>query len=736
MSLSATAQNERVVALEEVVVTATKRSESLQDVPMTITVLTEEDIRQAGITKPSDFLNSIPNVTFLQDSTGESFVNIRGQTSSRNSDPNVAIVVDGVTMSSMRTFYQDLLDVEQIEILKGPQSALYGRNAAAGAIIINTKPPSDELEGSVSLGAGNFNSSSFQASLGGPISDTLKFRVSASTKDTDGPWTGVNSGEKVARYTPKMGRVRLLYEPNENMSVDFKYGTERTKGGSLSAANAQVVGLPIGSFPATELDANFADMPFVTNVTGLFDQTYHESTLKVDYNFGSMVLTSITSWTDLDTYWGGDVPPYIPDTGMPGSALSGYSYLDENISQEFRLTSETDSNLQWQIGMYALSFKRDQYSEFNDDLFGSVPATRNKIDGPEALQPTTSFGNQYYTTDSTAVFANIQYDITDTLQVRLAGRYDKEERDVEERAPDEINPYTGQNYNLCVELTGRSKNECRSSNEFEQFQPKVVLSWSASSNINLYASYGEGFKAGGFNPLGGREAIIAAAIASGQDASSVYVEESYDKELSESLELGAKLQFLDNRLSINFAAFQTDIEGAQQYEFVPTVGLQTTVSIDEVEVRGFDLDFKAALPGQITVFGGYGYTDGEIKNFAANPIFNGNVAPNSFKYNAILGAIATIDLPRDFTLTPRVEWNRLGPIWWDIANSPGTKRDPVDLLKARVTLASEDGWEFSVWGDNLTDEKYFKQVVAIINTFTVNFQAPTRTYGVEISKRF
>src|SRR5450631_4328135 len=175
--------------LEEIVVTATKRNENLLRVPVIVNVLTAKDIQAAGITRSSDFLNSIPNITFQEDNTGETFINIRGQTSSRNSDPNVAIVVDGVALTSMRDFNQDLFDVKQIEVLKGPQSALYGRNAAAGAIVITTQPPSSTFEGTATVSRGNFDTSRFSGSVSGPITDSLRFRAAMSIRDTQGPFT-------------------------------------------------------------------------------------------------------------------------------------------------------------------------------------------------------------------------------------------------------------------------------------------------------------------------------------------------------------------------------------------------------------------------------------------------------------------------------------------------------------------------------------------------------------------
>jgi len=243
--------------LEEVVVTATKRSETLIEVPAMVSVLTAEDIQAAGIARSADFLNSTPNVTFQEDNTGETFINIRGQTSTRNSDPNVAIVVDGVTLTSIRSFNQDLYDLQQIEVLKGPQSAIYGRNAAAGAIVITTKRPSEEFEGSVTAAVGNFGTTRFGGSVSGPISDAWSYRAAMSFRDTEGPFTNSTTGEKVMRTTPTLGRVRFLYEPDDRLSVDIKLGMSQTRGGTL-AYQAQFVGLPIGNYPGTELDANFA----------------------------------------------------------------------------------------------------------------------------------------------------------------------------------------------------------------------------------------------------------------------------------------------------------------------------------------------------------------------------------------------------------------------------------------------------------------------------------------------
>jgi len=717
-------------ALEEIMVTATKRSENLVKVPMSITVFTDKDLAAAGIYRASDFLSSTPNVTFMEDNTGETFINIRGQTSSRSSDPNVAIVIDGVTLTGVRAFNQDLYDVKQIEVLKGPQSALYGRNAAAGAIVITTEPPSDEFEGRATFGRGNFNTSRATGYVSGPISDTLKFRVAGSYRTTDGPFTNSTTGEKVNRATTTLGRARLLYEPNDKLKVDLKLGGVQTTGGTL-AYQTQFVGLPLGNFPGTELDSNNTDIPWVTNIWGVYDEKVWDATLKVDYDFGFANFTSISGINEVDAFFGGDLPPYLPDTGSPGALVASYSFNDRNYSQEFRLTSPSDQRFRWQVGFYYLQFNRGQYNELNVDTLGAVPATRGVIDPITSAQPTATFNKERYRTKSYAPFASFQFDVTSQLHLNLAGRYDTEKRKVAEVAPDQINPITGGNENLCIQLTGRAFADCHDARTFKQFEPKASISYDFSDNGSVYASYGKGFKSGGFNPIGTREAVIAAAESLGQPASSVYVQDKYDKEVSTSYEVGTKLRLFNQRLALNAAVFKTDIDGAQQFEFIPTVGLQTTSSIDKTTIKGFDFDFNAILPTGLILSGGYGYTDGEVKKFTGNPTFEGNVAPGSFKYTINLVATQTFDLTDYYKLTPRIEFNRYGKIWWNVANTPGTARKPLNLLDARLTLAGGDRWQIAAYGNNLTNEKYFQIVVPILSVFAVDYRGSTRTYGIE-----
>ena len=254
--------------------------------------------------------------------------------------------------------------------------------------------------------------------------------------------------------------------------------------------------------------------------------------------------------------------------------------------------------MRWQVGLYGLRFDRDEYNELNVDTLGAVPSTCNRIDGPDTPQPTAVFGHQDFQTTSYAVFGSIQYDITDRLRLNVAGRYDDEERKYREATPDEINPFSGTSYNLCVQLTGLLVGECEDSKKFNEFEPKVSLSYDITPDVSTYVSYGEGFKSGGFNPKGSRQALIDATEAAGLLTDNIYLQDQYDKEVSKSRELGAKLRLLDRRLSINAAVFDTTIDGAQQFQFILMVRPADDDQRRQSEEQGLRLRLRGALAGR------------------------------------------------------------------------------------------------------------------------------------------
>src|SRR5262245_62816596 len=223
-SPSATATNE----LEEIVVTSRKRDESSLNVPIAVNAYSSADIQTIGIERPQDYIDLTPNMSMVQtQNQGTTFVTVRGISQARNSEPSVAVLIDGVQMANPSQFNQELFDIDTIQVLKGPQGALYGRNAIGGAIIINTKTPSDVFQGNVTLGADSGPGISVRGGMSGPISDTIKYIATASYLDTKGYINNAFLNENADPFRDVSGRLRFVWDPSKELSADMRVYASR-----------------------------------------------------------------------------------------------------------------------------------------------------------------------------------------------------------------------------------------------------------------------------------------------------------------------------------------------------------------------------------------------------------------------------------------------------------------------------------------------------------------------------
>jgi iron complex outermembrane receptor protein len=779
----------------EIIVTGLKRDQRLLEVPVAVTVFGAEQIRQAGIQRPTDFLQLTPNVSFNQSiNRTDFFVNIRGQTSVRNAEPSVRIIVDGVPLSQPSEFVQELLDIEQIEVLRGPQGAFYGRNASAGVIIITSKPLQDEWSGEVRGGYGNFNSMNASATFGGAIvPGVLKVRATLAANDTDGPFTNINTGENPQRYREYIGRFRAIYTPTSDLTVDFRVNLQNAKGGTypylpqIAAGGPAPNGTLVGGTRITAIDTNNVDIPIVTDVRSSLNQDIFSTALKVDYDFGGMLLTSVTSWTKITQITGGANFPY----GNPSDArtnFGGWSAIfgdqtqnnhDEfrQFDQELRLSSKDDGAFRWQVGAEFLWTEWRRYR--NVALNGRIPAgqdlrvgsasgyngytngVRSLIGGGSVVQdprilygPESATATRIYFEDdkgghNIAPFANVQIDITERLELGLAGRYDIERRYITSQGSDAISPFTGTSFNQCVRILKLTLAQCTDGFDrtFRQFSPKVNLTYKIDDFGSVYASWGKGFKTGGYNNIGVRELLVGSRtqtnIALGQTPevaranaeAQIFTQDTFEKEVATSYELGIKGELFDRRLSFSAAVFRTDLTNVQQYRFDPPTAAAVIDSADKARINGFEIDFQARLIDTFTLFGGYGYTDAKLTEFRANPALVGNRLPNVARYNLIFGGQLNQPLNETLSLNARAEWNRTGSMWFDIQNTPNSVRDPVDLVNVRLGVAT-DQIEVSIWARNLLDKQYATEAVVLTPTLNVLAQAFTRQFGIEARYRF
>jgi iron complex outermembrane receptor protein len=710
-------------ALEEIIVSARRRAESFQDVPVTITAFDAEDIRSAGIERPRDFVNLTPNVTLVEtQNQGTSFLTVRGISQARNSEPSVAVLVDGVLMSSPAQFTQELFDVQQIEVLKGAQGAVYGRNAIGGAIVITTRQPGDEFAGRLRFGYDSGPGTVVQLSGDGPLgdSDTLKYHAALSYYDTDGWIDNPFLGEEADPFKDTSARARLIWEPNDRLTTDLRYYTSEV---NTQALYFNIVGPPLSGVP---LDVNYTGLPVRVNNAGQNDRDLSQLSFKLDYDTDFGIFTAITSFDSIEEILTGDQYDFKPINESAfrlffGDDWAQSQFLDvDTFSQEVRLTSEDEGRFRWIAGAYFVTTDRFiSTGNIVDRGLGAFPV----YETPRGNFPfdTVSYPNSFQTTfladsqDNTAwaVFGEIAYDLTDRTELAFALRYDEDER---EQTTDTPTPFLPNVPGFPQGFTGQVR-----TNTWDEVQPRITLRFQPSDDVTLFGGYGKGFRSGGFNQTG------VGALAASQGI--LGVGDLFDAEVAETLEFGVKTLFADDRVSANFSVYDTESEGPYFFVFIATNSTQNLGNLDKVEYQGFEFDVNARLGDNFEVFFGYGDTDSEITAFD-DPTAIGNQAPLVTENTVNLGAQYRRNVGSGgLGLFARADYQRLGKTYWDPQNS--TVREPVDLLDWRIGIEGES-WSVVGWQRNFNDVEYNAE----FSPGGFVFKAKPRRWGIDFIKEF
>lgn len=729
--------------LEEVVVTARKRAESLQDVPVTVNAFSEQAIEDAGIEGMSDYVGLVSNVSLIEtQNSAFTFVNIRGNSQVRNSEPSVAIAIDGVLSTSPLSFSQEMFDVQQIEVLKGPQGALYGRNAVGGAINITTRQPTNETEGMVRAGYANGDTFKTQAGVSGAIiEDVLLYRLAGSYKDSEGLRKNGFTGRKIDPYNSEALQAKLLWMPRDDFAADFRLSFSDNEGSAHQfAANAPLwqAGFAGSPFPsvlqveggdvvfavpgnAIVADPNNTSVDVQGNILGVDDRETYNASIKLDWETDLGTITATSAYDKVDHFQGGEQFPYTRAALQKATQYRS----SESFSQEFKIASPDDQALRWIAGVYYV--KTEFFVSYNLQTDGDgenvVGVTTEPVrTGPN---PTVPFGFSADFNDNAAyaVFGQLNYDLSDNMEVSFALRYDNDEREQTVRTPGDMIP------SFLTLTTGESRTE-----EYNAVQPKLTLRYEPSEEWTVYASYAEGFRSGGFisSGLASRSADLIAQGVAGVPGG---VTDSYEQEDSQGFETGFKSTLLDGRLKLSGAIYMTDVENQPLFSFVASLNnAQIIRTIDEVQLKGFELEAVFAVSENLRVWGSYGYIDTEIKKFAAESFNVGNNTPYTPEESINLGiqyhhAITVAGVDMDTMI--RADWSRTGETYFSASNF--APRDEVDLLNLRIGADFGEDLNIVLWAKNLTDEEY---VAEIVNPPGVAYYAAPRTFGVEMTKRF
>ncbi len=720
--------------LDEIIVTARKRDEAFQNVPITVNVFTTQTIESAGIESPRDFIAMVPNMTLVEtQNVGNSFITIRGISQARNSEPSVAVLVDGVLETNPYEFNQELYDIKQIEVLKGPQGALYGRDAIGGAIIITTADPSEKFEGSTRLGVGNGPAERAQAAISGPIDSngTLRYRASINFYDTDGYLQNVDLGRKADPYRDYSTRLRLVWKPADDFSADlrFSYDLVRTTAYYFVIPRSNEAN-PFSDF-TTPGNANDTTSPIQNNNLGTDNRTILDTALKLDYTLGYGTLTSVSDYDHTKEIDTGDAYDFRPVTTSVEYALTGGTPADlggpfdesqsqfvdvQTWSQELRFTSPATAGFSWIAGTYFVHTERFISTGNLADRGNGVPAVYETpiVDptNPYATNTNQTFLADRQNNNAYALFAEATYDLTSQWEIDAAVRYDEDRRENTTDTPTEFLPTT-------TAFTGEQRKAI-----FSATQPKGTLRYKPTDHVTLYGGWSRGFRSGGFNQTGVGEVARANGV--------LGVNDIFQAEIADTYEAGIKTQLLDRRLSVDADVFHTQSKNGYFFVYIAADSTQNLGNLSAT-YKGAELSLTGRPTDQLDLYAGFGYTDSRITHMA-DPTVIGNQAPLVSKNTVNAGAQYRQPLTDTLTGTVRLDYQEIGRTWWEPYNI--TSRDPVSLVDLRLGLKA-DKWTVTAWSKNLTN-KIYNAEFSPGNVGGAGFlwRALPRRYGVDVDYRF
>ncbi|MES2781423.1 MAG: TonB-dependent receptor [Pseudomonadota bacterium] len=701
-------------ATQEIVVSALRRDQNLQDVPAAVTAFNTETIENAGIEKPLDFINLTSNVNLVEtQNSGNAFIIIRGITQARNSEPSVAVVIDGVQQVNPAAFNQELVDIAQIEVLKGPQGGLYGRNAIGGAIIITSQKPTDEFSGSIKAGIDNGFGWNVRAGISGPLSDTVKYRVSGSYRDTKGYLRNTFLNEDADPVKDLSVRGNLLFEPGNGWTADLRASYARLE---TQALYFNIVN-----------DVNDVSLPIRVNNRGINNRDILNVAAKFSYEGDGFTATSITSYDTVKEILTGDAFDFRPVNESflfrPANSPFGFGlgfgidiaqsqYLDvKAVSQEIRIESPKNDKLFWMFGGYYIDTQRfistGNLVDFGQGVF---PVYRTPSTNPASPQQTFLADSQ--NNFAWAVFGNLGYEFSDQFRVDASLRYDRDKRVNTTLTPTVFLPNVP---GFPQGVTGEKRRAT-----FDDLQPKVTLTYQPSDDVTLYGGYSRGFRSGGFNQTG------VGGVASSNGI--VGVSDIFKDETASTFEVGVKTRLLDRKLTLNAAAYSTDSKNSYFFVFLAANSTQNLGNVPKTKIQGFEIEANFRPTSDIQLNAAAGYTFSEIKEFPdASAI--GNEAPLISRYTYNLGFQYTPQLTDTLDGLFRVDYRRTGKTWWEPFNT--TVRQPVDLVDARLGVNS-DSWTMAAFASNLFNEKYNAE----FSPGGFVFKARPRIYGLEASYKF
>jgi iron complex outermembrane receptor protein len=695
--------------LEEILVTAQKRSQSVQDVPISITALSSDFIEDNNILQVTDLENYTPGLRIPQQDATKTFIRIRGVGSRKfdvGSEGSVGVFIDDIYIPRFSASDLGLLDLERVEILKGPQGTLFGRNTAAGALSVITQRPTEEFEGFVEGGGGNKDSYLVRGGVSGTVAEGLTMRLSAGQSEDGGFQTNSLTGNSDDRETTA-GRLQALYQASDTLSIHamaqysereqkalLQKSVATTPDGTTSPLFASPLIVPLA------IDPGFRSYP--VSYDGDIKGDYLISSLKIEKEFDAFTLVSLSG------YQHGTSKVKTDFDGSPAEiGVNKFDESSDTYSQEFRLVGAN-----WLGGVYYYQDEADSSYEFTW--------------GPDSLQALLAPANPFIydnapidvKTTNWAVFGEYTYDFNEQWALTVGGRYSYEEKDftlkgesTQPGLPAVVAPYV------------YSDDE-----NWDSFDPKVSLTYQMTDDAMAYLTYSKGNKSGGIQFTAISEALAR---------------ELFDPEDLYSYELGFKSELLDRSLRLNASAFYYDYKDlqVQRVDLELSGGLPAafTSNAASSDIYGFETDINWVPTEALNLRLGYAYLDATFNDFTPAPDqdYSGNHLPASPEHTLIAGGSYTLPLPADWGLTLATDWIWVDDFYFDVTeDDPYTQQDAYALGSVNLIVRSpDDSLSFNAFVQNVTDKDYYSQKTRR-STEVIASAGQGRRYGITVRYNF
>lgn len=703
--------------MEEVTITARKKSaaENVQDVPIAISAYSSDKIEASKAINLTDIGLSTPNANLAPIGTIPGVANfvIRGMgtvgASIPSQDPSVGVVVDGMAYGTIYGVVTDLFDLESIEVLRGPQGTLFGRNVTAGALNLRTKRPTEDFEGKVRAGFGSFGQRELSGLVSGPLTENVAAKLSVLTREHDGYWDNKTLGGKHGETESLLVRPAISYKTDDfDITLLTEYGKMEGDGAGVRTYWAD----------GEQLFNPYADNFTLQDQTESSELEWTNVVIEANWDVLDGQLTAVAGYRDLEQEFGSDLDGYLGDRFR---WAKGTGLVQDQMSLEVRWSGQVSDSVSLTTGLHLF----DQEYTYSERRLLAKAVDRR---GRSTIEHQTA-----------GLFAQADVSLSDSVVLTVGGRYTREDKDaaigiigdpaaVGGCATQLLSENTLEELDASVNL-GDCQQTFNDSESWANFTPKVGVNWDLNEDTIAYASYTRGFRSGGYNVRFTSTNPLATPG-------------PYDEEVVDAMELGVKSTFMDGRFRMNAAVFQNEFDDLQR-TVLDSSGTQATLNAATATVRGFELETIFLVTEQMVVEANFGWTDASYDefdhienatgrdadtfNFVMAPEFNSSV---STTYTMPIGDAGDLDFRLSYSFVNDTFGN-------DVNTAPLSQ---YELWDASMTFISTEGdINVSLFGRNLKDEVYYAfgtDFSASVLSVKSNWLTPPRTFGLQFTYEF